>query len=117
MKSVIDLPAVLKHVEDDRELLRDLVRLFLDDTPPRVRAIRDAVDSRDAERLRRSAHALKGSAGNLAALAVFEAAQELERTTLTGDWAHAEEACAALESELARLTPVLAQLLAVEPAC
>jgi len=111
VQPVIDLAAVLKRVEDDRELLRELVKLFLRDTPPLVREIHDAVDSRDAEGLRCSAHALKGSAGNLAALAVFEAAKELEHTAPTGDWAHAEEACAALESELKRLAPVLAELM------
>ena len=116
MEPVIDLPIVLERVEDDRELLRELVGLFLDDAPLRVRAIHDAVDSRDADGLRRSAHALKGSAGNLAALAVFEAAKDLERTAPTGDWTHAEEACAVLESELQRLTPVLAELMAAEPA-
>ena len=116
MEPVIDLPVVLERVEDDRELLRELVGLFLDDAPPRLTAIHDAVDSRDADGLRRSAHALKGSAGNLAALAVFEAARELELTAPTGDWTHAQEACAVLESELRRLTPVLAELMAAEPA-
>jgi HPt (histidine-containing phosphotransfer) domain-containing protein len=116
IRPAIDLPTVLERVEDDRELLRELVQLFLDDVPLRMRAIHDAVDSRDAEGLQRSAHALKGSAGNLAALAVFEAARELERTAPTGDWTHAQEACAALESELRRLTPVLVKLMAAEPA-
>jgi HPt (histidine-containing phosphotransfer) domain-containing protein len=115
MEPVIDLPVVLERVEDDRELLRELVGLFLDDAPPRLTAIHDAVDSRDAKALQQNAHALKGSAGNLAAQVVFETARELEQIARTGDWTRAEETCAVLESELDRLTAALTELVAAEP--
>jgi len=116
MEPVIDLPVVLRRLEDDSELLRELVQLFLDDAGPRLTAIHDAVNSRDAKALQQSAHALKGSAGNLAALGVFAAARELEQIGRSGEWTHAEESYTALQSELERLTAVVVKLLAAEPA-
>jgi len=111
MEPVIDLPVVLERVEDDSELLRELVRLFVDNAPLRLAAIRDAVNCRDAKALQQSAHALKGSAGSLAALGVFAAARELEQIGSRGEWTHAEDAYATLEAELGRLTAVVVKLL------
>ena len=63
----------------DVDLLRDVIKLFLEDCPPRVAAIKAAVDLRDGALLRDTAHALKGAAANLSASALVEAAQTLER--------------------------------------
>jgi HPt (histidine-containing phosphotransfer) domain-containing protein len=56
-----------------------VIELFLDDCPARLRAIKAAVDARDSESIRIEAHGLKGAAGNLSALGLFNAAQILER--------------------------------------
>jgi CheY-like chemotaxis protein/HPt (histidine-containing phosphotransfer) domain-containing protein len=49
-------------------VLGELVELFVEDTPQRVRAIATAATTGDAEALRKAAHALKGSAGNVGAV-------------------------------------------------
>ena len=59
--------------------MTDVIRVFLEDLPVRLAAIRDAVTSRDADGLRAAAHALKGAAANLSAGGLFEAASVLER--------------------------------------
>jgi HPt (histidine-containing phosphotransfer) domain-containing protein len=53
--------------------------LFLVDCPERVAAIKAAVAGGDPEEVRKAAHALKGSAGNLSATALASAARTLER--------------------------------------
>ncbi|MEP6914205.1 MAG: response regulator, partial [Acidobacteriota bacterium] len=70
---------LMDRLGGDTELLHDVIRLFLDDCPPRVAAIKAAVDQGDGVLLRNTAHALKGAAANLSASALFEAAQTLER--------------------------------------
>ncbi len=45
----------------------------------RLKAIKAAVDARQAEAIRIEAHGLKGAAGNLSATSLFDAAEVLER--------------------------------------
>jgi HPt (histidine-containing phosphotransfer) domain-containing protein len=75
----IDRDRLMERLGGDEQLLIDVVRVFLDDCPVRLAAIKAAVDSRDAERIRTTAHALKGAAANLSAQGLFEAAATLER--------------------------------------
>jgi PAS domain S-box-containing protein len=75
----VDRIAFLERLGGDEELMVDVIRLFLVDCPQRLADIKAAVDQRDAERLRTSAHALKGAAANLSAGGLFQAAGILER--------------------------------------
>src|SRR5262249_25668590 len=74
----LDEDELRARVGGDEQLLSDVVRLFLEDCPLRVAEIRGAVERKDADAIRTSAHALKGSAGNLSAKGLFEAARVLE---------------------------------------
>jgi two-component system sensor histidine kinase/response regulator len=74
-----DREGLLNRVGGDEELFVEIVQLFLGDCPVRLAEIRAAVDAGDAEAIRMSAHALKGSAGNLSVNALMAAARTLER--------------------------------------
>jgi len=76
---VFDRTTLVERLDGDKALLADVVRLFLEECPVRLAAIRSAIDQRDPERGRCAAHALKGAAATVGATAVFEAAQTLER--------------------------------------
>src|SRR5262249_12720222 len=69
---------VLARVGGDRQLLAEISRLFVDDAPRHLTRIRQAIDARDGDALRRAAHALKGAAANFDAEPVVAAARELE---------------------------------------
>lgn len=75
----IDRDELLHRLGDDEDLFTEVVRLFLEDCPVRLAAIKDAVDRGDGDLIRRTAHALKGAAGNLSAVGLFDAARTLER--------------------------------------
>jgi signal transduction histidine kinase/CheY-like chemotaxis protein len=94
---------LMDRLGGDVDLLGDVIRLFLDDCPLRLAAIKHAVDLRDAELVRTTAHALKGAAGTLSAAAVFEAAQTLERLGAEGRLEPAEAAWRTLAKEAANL--------------
>ncbi len=111
MDAVIDFPAVLERVEGNRELLAELARLFLEELPGRLSAIEEALEARDAKRLESVAHALKGAVGNFAATAAFEAAKRLEQIGRAANWSQASTGYVALRRELARLSPVLDELV------
>ena len=108
--SIVDEAAILAGMDGNRKLLRDLTRIFLADCPKQLSEIKVAIQKRDAERLRRAAHGLKGSVGNFAAKRAFETAGQLETMGKNGNLDAAQGACAALESELSQLTRELKKL-------
>jgi signal transduction histidine kinase/HPt (histidine-containing phosphotransfer) domain-containing protein/ActR/RegA family two-component response regulator len=75
----VDREALLNRVGRDAQLFNEVIELFLLDGPVRLSAIQDAVRAGDPERIRVTAHALKGSASNLSATALAAAARTLER--------------------------------------
>jgi CheY-like chemotaxis protein/HPt (histidine-containing phosphotransfer) domain-containing protein len=105
--SPIDRAAVMNRLGGDEDLFAQVVGLFLEDCPGRVADVRAAVSRRDAREIRLAAHALKGSAGNLSAVGLFDAARTLERI---GDEGRLDAAAAAfhlLEAEALRVIEYL----------
>src|SRR5688572_25354485 len=86
-------------VSDDQQLMGDVIRAFLGDLPVQLAAIKAAVTGRNAEALRTAAHALKGAAGNLSAVGLFEAAHVLERLAAESHMDAAEAAWRQLSDE------------------
>jgi CheY-like chemotaxis protein len=103
-----DYEELLERFGGDRELLADVVRLFVEDCPARLEAIERAVASRDAERVRFEAHGLKGAAGNLSASGLFEAAAMLERLAAEARTETIDAAWRKLSAEANSLLQVLA---------
>jgi HPt (histidine-containing phosphotransfer) domain-containing protein len=59
----------LKSLDADGEgFLKEIIHLFLDDSPPRLVNLRQAVIQKDLSQMEHEAHTLKGSTGNLGAL-------------------------------------------------
>lgn len=106
----IDHAALLAGFDGNRSLLRDISGVFLNDYPPRLSQIREAIRKGDAPVLARVAHALKGAIGNFGAKRAFTAAEQLETMGKTGDLSGAEVLCVTLESELALLAGELKKL-------
>ena len=65
-------------------VVRRSVAFYLEDAPPLLRTIRDAVGRADADALRRAAHSLKSSSANLGAVRLARLCQELEQIGATG---------------------------------
>ena len=78
----------------------------------RDRSIRSALESHDGEALAGAAHALKGALGNLGGNASSQCAQRVEAIGRSRDLKDAEDAVAALETEVARLEEILTALVA-----
>jgi HPt (histidine-containing phosphotransfer) domain-containing protein len=98
----------------------DVIRLFLDECPRQLAAIRQAVAERNPERVRTTAHALRGAAGNLAADGLFEAAGVLERVGAESRMDAVEAAWRRLSVEAAQVIEALRTELSVgsgEPIC
>jgi two-component system sensor histidine kinase/response regulator len=75
---VLDRAIMLASVEQDLELLRELVEIFLAEAPGLLAQIRAGVEENDAESVERAAHTLKGALGTFGALRAVEVAHLLE---------------------------------------
>jgi signal transduction histidine kinase/DNA-binding response OmpR family regulator len=106
----LDEAEFLVTVGGDRELAIELVQIFLEELPSRMREIRSAVEQSDSVRLRFCAHALKGSAGAITARQVAFAAGSLEAMAHSEVLEAAADALAELENHVNRLR---ARLLAM----
>jgi len=98
---------VLARVGGDRDLLIEISRLFVDDAPVHIERIRQAIEIRDADALRRAAHALKGAAANFDAGGVVNAARTMEDMGRTAQFDDIETAWRNLSVETDLLLTVL----------
>jgi signal transduction histidine kinase/CheY-like chemotaxis protein len=98
---------LLARVGGDRELLAEISRLFIDDAPRHLEKIRQAIDARDGESLRRAAHGLKGAAANFDADGVVNAARALEEIGRTGEFDAHDAVWQTLTFETDRLIGIL----------
>jgi PAS domain S-box-containing protein len=106
-REILDATAVLTRVEGDLELLREIVDLFLNESPGLMSEIRESVTSRDPQGLEQAAHRLKGAISNFSANEAYQAALRLETMGREGDLQCAEEALTALQAAIERLKPAL----------
>jgi two-component system sensor histidine kinase/response regulator len=108
--AAFDREVALARVDGDEALLIDLAQLLLEESPKMLAAIHDAVTGNAPEQLERAAHSLKGSVATFAAQGAVDAALKLERLGRSGDLKSAEQAYAALESQMNRLRAQLKSL-------
>ena len=107
---ILNLAAALDHIGGDQELLAEVAGLFLENSHRLMVRIKEAVEAGNPYDLERAAHALKGSASNFAAESTVEAALRLETMGRSLELAGVQEAYQALENEIGRLCPVLAEI-------
>lgn len=93
-----DLPG-----EGADDLLGELIILFAQEAPPRISALRDALQQGDAKRVMQVAHSLKGSSANLGATRMAALCNELEQRGRTGNLAGGSEVHTALVNEYPRV--------------
>ena len=106
-----DPVVALGRVDGDRALLKEIVQLFLEDTPSQLADLRHAVVRGDGTALEHAAHALKGAISNFGAKAATDSLLALELMGRAGDLARAETAISALEQQIQLLLPALAALI------
>ena len=61
---VFDKDALLKAFDNDWDFLKEVLDMFIADYPQMLKNIHDAIQTKDAPALQRTAHALKGMLGN-----------------------------------------------------
>jgi signal transduction histidine kinase/HPt (histidine-containing phosphotransfer) domain-containing protein len=104
----LNVADLLNRVGGNPKVLRDVARIFLEDTPKRLSTIRKAISRKDGEALARAAHALRGSVGMLGAKEIAEDARQIEALGRTGSTAEASKLLASFEGKLSSFKRLLA---------
>ncbi|MHC5536833.1 response regulator, partial [Singulisphaera rosea] len=110
-RTILDLDSALANLNSNREILREITEMFLDDAPGMIQGLAEAIDRGDAKALRLGAHTLKGSVSILGGLAATIVVARLEEIGRTGDLAEAEVALARVRLSLEQIRPALMSLV------
>lgn len=99
---------MLARVGGDRELLAEVIELFLEDGPMEIENMRRGLTDGDSAVVRRAAHSLAGSAGNFGAVEVTTLARRIEAHARAEDLAASKQAFPPLQHAVVQMLDRLA---------
>ena len=82
MAEVFDRAGAIDRVDGDLVLLKDLIKLCREQCDSRMMVLMHDVRHKDLPAVKRHAHLLKGSLGNVGAAAAYLAAESLEKAAV-----------------------------------
>jgi HPt (histidine-containing phosphotransfer) domain-containing protein len=110
----IDMQAIdgLRELSPDAggEFLRELIEIYLQDTPQRIAELVDALSKKDGPAFTRAAHTIKGSSSNFGATKLTKVAHELEMQGKSDDLSASSVSCAKLSEEYALVAEALSKI-------
>jgi signal transduction histidine kinase/HPt (histidine-containing phosphotransfer) domain-containing protein len=107
--ATFDQAALLQRLSGDATLMDEIIKVFLDECPTQLTAIKTAVAQRNPAAVHATAHALAGAAANMAAVRLAEAARVLERLGDESRMDAADAAWRGVSIEATRVIDVLRQ--------
>jgi HPt (histidine-containing phosphotransfer) domain-containing protein/CheY-like chemotaxis protein len=107
---ILNVEEFREQIGHDDDLMRELIDLFLSESPSQVLEMREALTAGNFDRLARVAHTMKGSFAAFHATQARMHAQELETASKVDDNPRCREMLSLLEHDLALLEPELLAL-------
>jgi len=101
---------LLERLGGRSEMIPRFVGLFCKGVLPQLEGLVTALAAEDADGVRRHAHAIKGSAGNIAALRMHQTAAMMEKAAKEGDLTEAAQQLASLQLEYREFVEAVAPL-------
>jgi HPt (histidine-containing phosphotransfer) domain-containing protein len=102
--AILDLAVGIRRLSGDRDLYIQIMEIFFSQAEGQLQTIRQALDARNAEVVRRISHGMKGAAANLGALRVQETARQLEALGADEDMENASPLVERLKRDVAELS-------------
>lgn len=109
-EEIIDLQDVLERVENDRELLVELIEIFLEDYPTRMASLKKAVSEKNIASVKDAAHSLKGASANISAKKISAIFLGIEGMVKANDLSPIAESYAKLDLYIEELKKYLLKL-------
>ena len=108
-----DLDAALSKFGGDRDILRELAELYLDAAPELFESLAVSMNSSHSDEIGELAHSIKGAVSNFGAVAIYDAAENLEISARKGDLKTARRAYEDLMRQISWLDRILRDELLV----
>lgn len=103
-----DLTRLKEMFGDDKAMIGELLKLFIDTTTPQIAEIKTALTNANHDAVKKLGHQIKGSAANLGLNELRDIGYALEKNST--DSAQVTELCAAMPEALQRVSQALAAL-------
>lgn len=107
MENLLNKKELLEKVFWDKELLNQIIDMFLEMFPDMMASIEESIKNADSESLVRAAHSFKGSVGNFSRHGAFEQAVELETIGKSQDLRDAPQVFQTMQKEVNLLVHAL----------
>jgi HPt (histidine-containing phosphotransfer) domain-containing protein len=108
--NVLDYQQGLARLDNDLNFYKEVLTTFLNDVPPRMQRLEQAIHNQDAAAVTLEAHTIKGSAENIGAVALGAAAKQLEIKGKDQQLDTAVDLLAALRKEFDMLAQLVEKL-------
>ncbi|HEX2694351.1 MAG TPA: Hpt domain-containing protein [Acidobacteriota bacterium] len=102
-RTPIDVADALARMGDDRDFLKELLDIYMEDLSIRVAGLRGAVAGGDFKAVEQLGHAIKGSSANLSLPLLRDRAAAIELAGKNGEAAKVLASLDGLEKEFQRL--------------
>ncbi|MCP5049150.1 MAG: response regulator [bacterium] len=82
---IFDKEGLMDRVMEDEDLVNELIDEFLKEIPERISDLKKAVDNNNAKEIKHQGHTIKGTSGNMGAIALQKVAARLEAAGQSDD--------------------------------
>jgi signal transduction histidine kinase/DNA-binding response OmpR family regulator/HPt (histidine-containing phosphotransfer) domain-containing protein len=110
-----DTVGTLKRLGGDEALFHEVVRIFLEDIPGHLAALRLAIEQGQPESIERIGHSLKGELAYLGISSLQDQARELERMGKECDLRHVAELFTVFETGISALSKAMRETKTTKP--
>jgi signal transduction histidine kinase/CheY-like chemotaxis protein len=104
----------LGRLDGDKQLLHEILQIFLEESPRQLADLKQAVTEANADLLEKTAHRLKGELSYLGMPTVSQKANQLEQMGRECDLNHSAEVFAEFETEVSAVSESMRRMLGVK---
>jgi len=103
----VDMERLMDVASGDDDTMRQLVAMYLEQTPPKMAALEAAIQAGDAKGVKQHSHSVAGTSASCGMTAVVSPMRALEKMALEGDLADAARVFADGQTQFARVRQFL----------
>ena len=101
--------AIIQKIYDDKDVLKETVKVFLEDAPQTIELLAEAIEARDSKNVKMYAHKLRGLARHVAARQISDMLYHLETKGREEELEGSETLFADIQTEFDKLKSFLSQ--------
>lgn len=109
-EEILDLNELLERVQDDKELLVELLDIFVEDFQEKDKQLAAAIEQKNYDQIKSIAHSLKGASGNISAKALREVCIKIEEMGKANDLTGAADVVADMGKEFEALSSRISEV-------